>query len=83
MKRRLVLVPRETPLSLPAIENMRLACLAGAVILPPSMAYYHHPESIAEVTEFFVGKVMDAIGLPHALYRRWAGLPEFAEGREV
>jgi len=73
MGRRLVLVPRETPLSLAAIENLRAARLAGAVILPPMMAYYFKPQSVDEVTDFFVGKVLDVLGLPHDLYRRWAG----------
>jgi 4-hydroxy-3-polyprenylbenzoate decarboxylase len=69
--RPLVLMPRETPLSLPAIENMRLARLAGAILLPPVMAYYPHPQTIDEVTDFFVGKVLDVLGLAHDLYRRW------------
>ncbi len=73
MRKKLVLVPRETPFSLAAIENMRAAFLAGAVILPPVMAYYYAPQSVDEVTDFFVGKVLDALGLPHQLYRRWQG----------
>lgn len=72
---KLVLVPRETPLSLAALENMRAACMAGAVILPPVMAYYFGPQSVDEVTDFFVGKVLDLLGLPHELYRRWDGSP--------
>ncbi|MGD2040835.1 MAG: UbiX family flavin prenyltransferase [Anaerolineae bacterium] len=71
MGRPLVLMPRETPLSLPAIENMRLAKLAGAIILPPIVAYYPQPQSVAEVTDFFVGKVLDVLGLEHGLYQRW------------
>jgi 4-hydroxy-3-polyprenylbenzoate decarboxylase len=71
LNRPLVLVPRETPLSLPAIENMRLARLAGAVILPPVVAYYFRPQRIEDVTDFFVGKVLDVLGLEHSLYPRW------------
>ncbi len=71
MGRPLVLMPRESPLSLPAIENMRLAKLAGAIILPPVMAYYSQPKTVADVTDFFVGKVLDVLGLEHHLYRRW------------
>jgi 4-hydroxy-3-polyprenylbenzoate decarboxylase len=67
----LVLMPRETPLSLPAIENMRLAKIAGALILPPMMAYYPRPQTVDDVTDFFVGKVLDLLGLEHSLYRRW------------
>jgi len=69
--RPLVLLPRETPLSLPAIENLRLAKLAGAILLPPVVAYYPNPQTIDDVTDFFVGKVLDVLGLEHDLYRRW------------
>jgi 4-hydroxy-3-polyprenylbenzoate decarboxylase len=71
LNRPLVLMPRETPLSLPAIENMRLAKFAGAIILPPVMAYYAQPQTVDDVTDFFVGKVLDVLGLEHNLYRRW------------
>jgi 4-hydroxy-3-polyprenylbenzoate decarboxylase len=71
MGRPLILMPRETPLSLPAIENMRLARLAGAILLPPMVAYYPQPHSVQEMTDFFVGKVLDLLGLEHELYRRW------------
>lgn len=71
LNRPLVLMPRETPLSLPAIENMRQAKLAGAVILPPVVAYYPQPLTIDDVTDFFVGKVLDVLGIDHDLYRRW------------
>ncbi len=69
--RPLVLMPRETPLSLPAIENMRRARLAGAILLPPMVAYYPQPQTLDDVTDFFVGKVLDVLGLEHGLYRRW------------
>lgn len=69
--RPLILMPRETPLSLPAIENMRLAKLAGAILLPPMVAYYPRPQTVSEMTDFFVGKVLDILGLEHRLYRRW------------
>jgi len=69
----LILVPRETPLSLMDIENMRAAKLAGAVILPPVVAYYHHPKSVDEITDFIVGKVLDVLGIEHSLYQRWEG----------
>ena len=74
MNRKLVLVPRETPLSLSAIENMRKNRLAGAIILPPAIAYYYKPKSVDEVTDFFVGKILDALGIKHHLYQRWSGL---------
>ncbi len=75
LDRPLILMPRETPLSLPAIENMRLARLAGAVLLPPMVAYYPQPQTVDDVTDFFVGKVLDVLGLEHDLYRRWAECP--------
>lgn len=69
--RPLVLMPRETPLSLPAIENLRLAKLAGAIILPPMVAYYPRPKTLEDLTDFLVGRVLDVLGLEHGLYRRW------------
>lgn len=75
LNRPLVLMPRETPLSLPAIENMRLAKIAGAFILPPVIAYYSAPQSVDDITDFFVGKILDLLGLEHELYRRWKEQP--------
>jgi polyprenyl P-hydroxybenzoate/phenylacrylic acid decarboxylase-like protein len=72
-RRPLVLVPRETPLSLMAIDNMRKVCLAGGIILPPMVGYYAAPQTVDEVTDFFVGKVLDLLGIEHRLYRRWMG----------
>lgn len=75
MSRPLILMPRETPLSLPAIENMRLARLAGAIVLPPMVAYYPRPRTVDDITDFFVGKVLDMLGVEHHLYRRWGESP--------
>jgi len=69
--RKLVLVPRETPLSLPIIENFHKAFLAGAVILPAMPGFYHKPTSIKELEDFIVGKILDQFGIEHNLYRRW------------
>lgn len=79
LNRKLILVPRETPLSLSAIENMRQARLSGAIVLPPVMAYYYEPQSVDDVTDFFVGKILDALGVEHNLFRRWEGI----EGEDV
>jgi len=68
---RLIIVPRDTPLSLSAIENMKKIKMSGGIIIPPNMAYYYKPESIDDVTDFFVGKILDALGIEHTLYRRW------------
>jgi 4-hydroxy-3-polyprenylbenzoate decarboxylase len=70
---RLIVCPRDTPLTLAAIDNMRSLKLAGAIILPPNMAYYNEPKGLDDVTNFFVGKIMDALGIDHGLYHRWGG----------
>ncbi len=74
MGKPLILVPRETPLSLIDIENMRKAKQAGAVILPAMVAYYHRPRSVQDITDFIVGKVLDVLGIEHRLYTRWGEL---------
>ena len=73
MRRPLVVMARETPLSLMAIENMRTLALAGAVMLPPVMAYYTNPKTVDDVTTFFVGKSLDALGIDHDL-PGWEGV---------
>jgi 4-hydroxy-3-polyprenylbenzoate decarboxylase len=70
---RLVVVPRDSPLTLAAIENMRRLKLGGAIILPPNIAYYHGPKSVDDMTDFIVGKILDVLGVNHRLYRRWKG----------
>jgi flavin prenyltransferase len=71
----LIVCPRETPLSLSAIENMRKLKLAGAIILPTNIAYYHNPKSVKDMTDFIIGKILDAAGLENNLYQRWAQPP--------
>ena len=73
MGERLVVVPRDTPLTLAAIENMRKLKLAGAIILPPNVAYYSEPKTVDDLTDFLVGKIMDALRIEHRLYKRWHG----------
>jgi polyprenyl P-hydroxybenzoate/phenylacrylic acid decarboxylase-like protein len=74
-RRRLVLVPRETPLSLVHLRNMETVTLAGATVLPPVPAFYHRPRSIDDLLAHTAGKVLDQFGIAHDLYRRWAGDP--------
>lgn len=69
--RRLVLVPRETPLSLIQLNNMRTACEAGAVILPASPGWYHGVESLSDLIDFVVARILDQLGVPHELMKRW------------
>jgi polyprenyl P-hydroxybenzoate/phenylacrylic acid decarboxylase-like protein len=70
-RRPLVLVARETPLSLIHIRNMETVTLAGATILPPVVAFYHRPESIDDLLHQVAGKVLDQFGLAHDAFRRW------------
>ena len=70
-RRRLVLVPRETPLNLIHIRNMETVTLAGATVLPPVPAFYHGPETIEDLLDHTAGKVLDQFGIEHDLYRRW------------
>jgi len=70
-RRRLVLVPRETPLHLGHLKNMAAVTEMGGVILPPMVAFYHQPKSIADIVDHTVGKVLDVLGIEHDLFRRW------------
>ncbi|UCE91857.1 MAG: UbiX family flavin prenyltransferase [Methanobacteriota archaeon] len=72
-RRRLVLVPRETPLSAIHLENMWRLSSAGAVVMPACPAFYPSPESVDDMVDFVVGRVLDQLGLEHSLYRRWSG----------
>lgn len=69
--RTLVLVPRETPLSIIHLENMLRLARAGVVILPPNPGFYHHPQGIADLVDFVVARVLDQLKVPHALMSRW------------
>ena len=69
--RKLVLVPRETPFSAIHLENMLRLSRVGAVILPPSPGFYQHPQSVQDIVDFVVARVLDHIGVPHALMQRW------------
>lgn len=75
-RRKLVLVPRETPLNLIHIRNMETVTLAGAVVLPPMPAFYHRPTTIDDLLAHTVGKVLDQFSIEHSLFERWAGPPE-------
>lgn len=70
-RRTLVLVPRETPLSVIHLANMLELARAGAVILPPVPAFYTKPQSVADVVDFVVARVLDHLGVAHALISRW------------
>ena len=70
-RRPLVLVPRETPVSLTHIDNMRKATEAGAVVLPAAPGWYHGVESLADLVDFVVARVCDQLGVHNALMKRW------------
>ncbi len=70
-RRKLVLVPRETPLSTIQLENMRRAAEAGAVMLPAMPGFYHGVESIGDLVDFVVARVCDQLGIANSLMHRW------------
>lgn len=70
-RRPLVLVPRETPLSEIHLENLLKLARVGARIVPAMPAFYHRPESVDDLVNFVVGKVMDQLGVEHSLFKRW------------
>jgi flavin prenyltransferase len=72
-RRRLILVPRETPLSAIHLENMLRVTRAGAVVLPAAPGFYHRPESVGDLVDFVVARVLDQLEVEHRLVRRWAG----------
>jgi flavin prenyltransferase len=72
-RRRLVLVVRETPLSLIHLENMVRVTRAGAVVLPAMPAFYHRPKTVDELVDQVVGKALDLVGVKHDLGRTWEG----------
>lgn len=72
--RKLVLVPREMPLSTIHLENMLALSRMGVTMVPPMPAYYNHPKTIEDVTDHVVTRVLDQFGLEYHKARRWSGL---------
>lgn len=70
-RRPLVLVPRETPLSTVLLRHLTTLSEVGALILVAAPAYYLHPTTVEDVTDYLAGKVLDHLGVPHRLYRGW------------
>jgi 4-hydroxy-3-polyprenylbenzoate decarboxylase len=75
-RRPLLLVPRETPLSVIHLENLLRLARAGAIVIPAMPAFYHGPQSLDDLVAFVVGKVLDQLGIGHELFRRWDGREE-------
>ena len=72
-RRTLVLVPRETPMSLPQLKNMVLCAEAGAMILPAMPAFYQLPKTLDDLADFMAGKILSSLGFEHDLYPPWTG----------
>ncbi|NCA11139.1 UbiX family flavin prenyltransferase [bacterium] len=70
-RRKLVVVPRETPLSLPQLKNMQALHEAGAVVLPASPGFYHGAGSVADLVDFVVSRICDQLGVANSLMSRW------------
>jgi 4-hydroxy-3-polyprenylbenzoate decarboxylase len=72
-RRPLVIVPRETPLSLPQLKNLVLCAEAGAIVVPAMPAFYQQPATIEDLGDFMAGKILSVLGIPHTLYPAWTG----------
>ena len=72
-RRKLILVPRETPLSVIHLRNMLQLAKQGVTIIPAMPAYYHKPKNVGDVIDYVVGKVLDCLGIEHELFKRWLG----------
>ncbi len=70
-RKRLILIPRETPLSEIHLENMLKLTRAGAIMAPPMPAFYNHPTGLEEVVNHHVSRILDLLGIDNALTRRW------------
>jgi 4-hydroxy-3-polyprenylbenzoate decarboxylase len=74
-RRKLILVPRETPIGLVGLRNLTLCAEAGAVVLPAMPAFYTKPNSIADMVDFVVGRICDQLGVEQELIKRWGDSP--------
>jgi 4-hydroxy-3-polyprenylbenzoate decarboxylase len=72
-RRPLIVVPRETPMSLPQLRNMVLCAEAGAMMMPAMPAFYQMPKTLDDLADFMAGKILSALRIPHQLYPSWQG----------
>ena len=70
-RRPLIIVPRETPMSLPQLRNMVLCAEAGAIMLPAMPGFYQHPQTIDDLADFMAGRILSLLHIPHSLYPVW------------
>ncbi len=73
-RRQLLLLVRETPLHLGHLRNMERLCEMGAITMTPSPAFYHKPQTIQDIVDHTVGKMLDLFGIEHTLFQRWSGI---------
>ena len=72
-RRPLIILPRETPMSLPQLRNMVLCAEAGAMLMPAMPAFYQMPQTLDDLASFMAGKILGALGFKHELYPAWKG----------
>ena len=72
-RRKLILVPRETPVATPHLEAMAKMSAWGVVILPASPGFYHSPDNIEDLVDFVVARILDQMGVEHSIGKRWTG----------
>jgi 4-hydroxy-3-polyprenylbenzoate decarboxylase len=82
-RRKLVLVPRETPLSEIHLENMLALSRMGAVMVPPMPAFYNHPTGLDDIVDHIVARVLDQFGLPAPRAHRWAGIAHARRAKDA
>ena len=82
-RRRLLLLVRETPLHLGHLRNMERLCEMGAIIMPPAPAFYHRPQTVQEIVDHTVGKMLDIFGIEHTLFQRWPGMVKQDEDTRI
>jgi 4-hydroxy-3-polyprenylbenzoate decarboxylase len=70
-RKKLIVVPRETPFDLAGLLNMTQVYQAGGIILPANPGFYHNPETVADLVDFIVGKILDQLFIQHTLFKRW------------
>jgi flavin prenyltransferase len=75
-RRKLIVVPRETPLSVIALDNMKRLAEAGAIVLPAMPGFYHAPQSIHDLIDFIVARICDQLGVKNELMKRWGNKPQ-------
>ena len=70
-RRPLIIVPREAPLSALHLENLLKLARLGAIILPPAAGFYHHPQTLQDIIDFVVARILDQLRIPHQLMPKW------------